>query len=56
MRLPPPEAPCMTDRIALVLALLLFGLIALDLVAGWGGTLFLLRKFADLVDWVAFWR
>lgn len=46
----------MTNRVALVIALLLLGVIALDLALGWGGTVFVLRKFADLIEWVAFWR
>ena len=46
----------MTDRIALVLAVIIAGLIAADLFAGWGATLFLARKFVIFVDWIAFWR
>jgi hypothetical protein len=46
----------MTNRIALVLAALILALVAADLAAGWGGTLFLARRFAELVEWLAFWR
>ena len=46
----------MTNRIALVLAALILALVAVDLALGWGGTLFLARRFADLVEWLAFWR
>jgi hypothetical protein len=46
----------MTNRIALVLAVLILALVAADLALDWGGTLFLARRFADLVEWLAFWR
>lgn len=46
----------MTNRIALWLAIVIVGLVALDQVMGWGALLFLLRKFADLIEWIAFWR
>lgn len=47
----------MTNRIAIVLALLIAAGVAVDLVLRDGaGSLFLLRKLADLVEWVAFWR
>ena len=47
----------MTDRIALVLALLITGLIGLDIVTNGGDVLlFLLRKCAQLVEYLAFWR
>ncbi len=47
----------MTDRIALVLALVIFGAIAADLVLnGAEATLFLLRKLEDLIIYVSFWR
>ena len=46
----------MTDRIALVLALIIGCLIAADLIFGWGATLFLARKFIVFIDWIAFWR
>jgi hypothetical protein len=45
-----------TNRIALILAALIVALVALDLLLGLGGTLFLARKFFALLDWLAFWR
>ncbi|WP_167803293.1 hypothetical protein [Pseudoroseicyclus tamaricis] len=46
----------MTTRLALALALLVAGAIAVDLWQGWGGTLFVLRWLVDLIHWLAFWR
>ncbi|MFC3087421.1 MULTISPECIES: hypothetical protein [Tabrizicola] len=47
----------MTDRIALWLGLILAAAILADLALNGGSALmFLLRKFLDLVDWLAFWR
>ncbi len=53
---PGPDGEVMTDRLALILALAIVGAVGLDLWQGWGGTIFLARKFLLLVDWVAFWR
>ncbi len=47
----------MTDRAALILILLVLALFGLDAVANGGEAgLFLLRKLADLVEYLAFWR
>ncbi|WP_375691266.1 hypothetical protein [Pseudooceanicola sp. LIPI14-2-Ac024] len=47
----------MTNQIALVIGLTLAALIGLDaLLFDWANTLFLAKKFADLVEWMAFWR
>ncbi|WP_172961052.1 hypothetical protein [Oceaniglobus roseus] len=46
----------MTNRIALGLALLICAFVAFDLYTGGGRLLFLARRFADLVQHVAFWR
>ena len=46
----------MTNRVALILAGIILALVAVDLAFGWGGTLFLARRFDDLVEWLAFWR
>lgn len=46
----------MTTRLAIILGLVIAGFFALDLTFGWGWTLFLSRRFVDLVDWVIFWR
>jgi len=47
----------MTNRIALVLASLI--VVALSADHAWNDSLasyFLLRKFLDLTDWIAFWH
>jgi hypothetical protein len=47
----------MTNKIALGLAVLILGGFAVDyLFFGGGSPVFLGRKFADLIEWVAFWR
>ncbi|WP_296763149.1 hypothetical protein [Sediminimonas sp.] len=47
----------MTDRIALFLGLVIVLCLVLDATLWeWENTLFLGRKFAELIEWVAFWR
>jgi hypothetical protein len=47
----------MSDRIALVLAALIAGAVVLDLaLLQSGASLDLVRKLADLVEYLAFWR
>ncbi|HOZ34111.1 MAG TPA: hypothetical protein PLM52_14640 [Tabrizicola sp.] len=47
----------MTNVIAFWLAVLILGAGAADLVLNDGLALsFVLRKFLDLIEWVAFWR
>lgn len=47
----------MTNRIAIVLAVIIAVLLVLDWQEfGWANSLFLARKFAELLEWVAFWR
>ena len=47
----------MTDRIAIVLGFVIVAAIAADILANDSAALmFLLRKFADMVEWLAFWR
>lgn len=46
----------MTNRLAIILAVLIVGGLTLDAVFGWGLGLFMARRFADLVEWMAFWR
>ena len=47
----------MTDRIALILAILIVALCALDLFANGGGVLFFLaRKLFVFVEYLVFWR
>jgi hypothetical protein len=46
-----------TDRIALALALVIFGAIGADIAFNDGiATMFLLRKMEDLIIYVSFWR
>ena len=47
----------MTNRIAIFLALLIIGLFLADrFVLHLDLPLFLAKQFADLVEWVSFWR
>jgi len=47
----------LTNRIALWIGLLLLAAISADLALNGGAALvFLLRKFLDMVEWLAFWR
>ena len=47
----------MTNSLALILGTALVGLIALDVLAYDGASLlFLAKKLADLIEWLAFWR
>lgn len=47
----------MSDRFALILALGLLGLAALDVLLNGGAVVFfLLLKITDLVEYLAFWR
>ena len=46
----------MTNRAALLLGLLILALIGVDLALGLGGTLFLARRFLEVLDWLAIWR
>ena len=47
----------MTNQIALLLGLLILAGLGADFYL-WDGqyTLFLARKFSDLIEWIAFWR
>jgi hypothetical protein len=45
-----------TNRAALLLGLLILALIGVDLALGFGGTLFLARRFLEVLDWLAIWR
>ena len=54
---PPLGGGTITDRIALGLAILVALALAADfLFQGGSGTLFIARKFADLTQYIAFWR
>jgi hypothetical protein len=47
----------MTNRIAIVLGLIIVGAILLDVfLYGSEHLVFLGKKFAELVEWIAFWR
>ncbi|MEM8654753.1 MAG: hypothetical protein AAGF36_08395 [Pseudomonadota bacterium] len=47
----------MTNPIALVLAVLIVGAIVADVALyGTEHLIFLGKKFADLLEWIAFWR
>lgn len=47
----------MTNRIALVLALVIVGAITVDVMLyGMQHLVFLGKKFAELLEWIAFWR
>lgn len=47
----------MTNRIAIILAVVIVALLVFDWQEfGGANSLFLARKFAVLVEWVAFWR
>ncbi len=47
----------MTNSIAIFLVLLILGALGLDYIYNdWSGALFLARKMAQLIEWMAFWR
>jgi hypothetical protein len=46
----------MTNLLAVWVFLIVVAALVADHYFGWGGTMFLLRKFADLIEWLAFWR
>jgi len=46
----------LTNRLALILGLLVVGFLTLDQMFGWGFGLFLMRKFVDAIEWMSFWR
>lgn len=47
----------MTNRIALVLALLILAALAIDLlIYGDAHLIFLGKKFLQFLEWIAFWR
>jgi len=47
----------MTNTSSIVLGLLILGALGLDaMLFDWSNTLFLSRKLADLIEWMAFWR
>ncbi|MDO9638737.1 MAG: hypothetical protein Q7J44_09360 [Pseudotabrizicola sp.] len=47
----------MTDRIALSLGLIILAALVADIALNEASAImFLLMKFADMVEWLAFWR
>ena len=47
----------MTNRLAIILGVLLVGALLYDVFTNDGTTLlFLMRRFVDLIQWLAFWR
>ena len=47
----------MTNRLAVWLALIIAALLAYDYYQfDWANTVFIIRKFVDLIEWIAFWR
>ncbi len=46
----------MNTPISIIFVILIVGAVTLDQVMGWGGTLFLLRKLSDFIEFTAFWR
>ena len=47
----------MTNKNAILLGVMILTALALDaLLNNWTATLFLSRKLADLIEWMAFWR
>jgi len=51
------ESRALTDRIAFVLGLLIVTAIAADIFANDSrALLFVMKKFTDMVEWMAFWR
>ncbi|EAQ01478.1 glyceraldehyde-3-phosphate dehydrogenase [Pseudooceanicola batsensis HTCC2597] len=47
----------MTNKVAIGLAVLILGLLVVDWqMFGLNNSLFLAKKFSDLLEWVAFWR
>jgi len=47
----------MTNKIAVCLALLIIAAFVIDYARyDWANTVFLMRKFTDLIEWMAFWR
>lgn len=53
----PHQLGPMTNRSALILALLLIAAITIDVMLyGSQHVIFLSKKFTDLLEWLAFWR
>ncbi|WP_202075864.1 hypothetical protein [Pseudooceanicola pacificus] len=47
----------MTNQIAIAIGLVIALLLGIDaMMFDWANALFLAKKFAALIDWLAFWR
>ncbi len=47
----------MTNTLALIIGIIIAALFAYDYVQhDWAYTVFLMRKFTALIEWMAFWR
>ena len=46
----------MTNVVAFSLAGVILLALAIDLILGLGGSLFLAKQFLALIEWLAFWR
>ena len=46
----------MTNTLTIWIAGIIIAFFAIDLTLDWGASLFLIKKFADLIEWAAFWR
>lgn len=47
----------MTNRIAIILGLIIIGAIIIDFVSfGTEHAIFLAKKLTELIEWMAFWR
>ena len=46
----------MTNPVAIGIAASVAALVAIDLAMEWGASLFLVRRFIDLLEWLAVWR
>lgn len=46
----------MTNSIAIGLGLFIIAAFAVNFAMGWDGHIFLARKLADAIEWLAFWR
>lgn len=47
----------MTNQIAIAIGLAVALFLGIDAVVfDWSNTLFIAKKFADMIEWMAFWR
>ncbi len=47
----------MTNTLSIIIALIIAALLGFDYYQyDWANTIFLMRKLAELIEWLAFWR